>query len=205
MVSEAPFPTTRTGTFPDVNRQYSWQSSQFVLDDLPAVLQSRTFAEDVSERLNAQGIPIGTGTVQSSLSAETFYRAVTISSVASRPDIAEAILISAVETLQTRGLKYWDRVPDEGGGLSIMVLNPPGQAAPLQSTTGQLVAVALRTALALAAAIGVAFLLHYLDDRLRDPQQVEAATGMEVVGVIPAESGGSSASTMQQMKTWLNK
>jgi capsular polysaccharide biosynthesis protein len=45
----------------------------------------------------------------------------------------------------------------------------------------------VRVALALAASIGLAFLVNYLDDRLRSPRQAEQWIGARVLGVIPKE------------------
>jgi capsular polysaccharide biosynthesis protein len=46
---------------------------------------------------------------------------------------------------------------------------------------------AVRTGLGLAAGIGLAFLLHYLDTRLRSRTDVEEWLGLPVVGTIPPE------------------
>ena len=46
--------------------------------------------------------------------------------------------------------------------------------------------IGLRTAAALFVALGLAFLLDYLDDRLRDRRQIETFLGAPVLGEIPA-------------------
>lgn len=201
MLTQTPHPSSRTGQFPDINLQYSWQSSQFILDDMPSVITSRAFAEDVSRRLNAQQVAIPPDMIQGALNAQTYHRAVTLSATSGSPQIAEAILIGAVETLQSKGLQYWSRIPDEGNGLSISVLNPPSAAAPIRNTTNRVLGIVVRTILALVMAIGIAFLLHYLDDTLHEPAQVEQALRLEVLGLIPPEPdrpGSRTKSTKQR-------
>lgn len=187
MITQSPHPQYRTVPFPDVNLNYSWASSEFIIDDLPQVVSSATFAQDVSALAVTQGYTIDPAVVQAGLSAETLHRSVTLSSNADSPEAAVAILQAAVEALQTNGLKYWNRAADESIGLSVSVLNLPSTAGSLHSPRRMVFNVGLRVGLALAAAVGLAFLLHYLDDTLREPRQVEAWMDIPVVGVIPRE------------------
>lgn len=187
MVSQTPLAQDAASPFPDVNVTGSWQSSAYILDDLPLVVSSVTFSQDVSERLAGQGYAIAPEMVQAGLRAESFHRSVTLFASADSPDGALAILRGAVETLQANGLRYWDRTGAGAPGLSVAVLDPPGGVRPLGSLRATLVDVGLRVALALAAAVGLAFLVHYFDDRLRGPRQIEEWTGLRVLGVIPRE------------------
>jgi capsular polysaccharide biosynthesis protein len=166
---------------------HSWLGSEFIVDDLPQVVTSRAFAEDVSELLVAQGYEIAPEQVQYGMEAEVLHRLVTIDVTADQPQQAEAMARGAVEALQVNGLRYWDRASGEDNGLSIAVLTPATPAASLQGTSQLVLEVGLRVALALAAAIGIAFLWYYLDDTVRDQRQAEAWIGMPVVGVIPKE------------------
>jgi len=206
LLTQAPYPQKQVVPFPDVNIHYSWESSEFILDDLPQVVRSRAFAEDVSAWLARTGhassvdeagsapsdrIDIDPSLIQDGLDAENFHRTVTLSSIASSPELAIAFLEGAVATLQSNGLAYWDRsletAPETGSGLSLAVLDPPVPARPVRSTSSLLLEVGLRVGLALVAAVGLAFLLHYLDTTLRDPAQVEAGVGLRVIGIIPEE------------------
>lgn len=174
-------------TLPDFNMQHSWLSSEFILDDLPQIVTSRLFAEDVSALLAQQGATIAPEVVQSGLRADNIHRAVTIASNADNPATAEALVRGAVATLQANGLKYWNRANGQSNGLSVAVLDPAGPAAPLHSNRQMLINVGMRSGLGLAAAVGIAFLLHYLDDTIRRREQVEQWVGVQVVGVIPRE------------------
>lgn len=187
LVTHEPHPSEQTGEFPDVNLNYSWESSEFILDDLPQVVTSRAFAEDVHVWLRIQGFDISPTAIQASLDAENFHRTVTLTARAANPELATKMLDAAIEKLGSNGLRYWNRHTLERTGLSMAVLDPPGPATPLYTTRWLGINTALRAGLGLVVAVALAFLLHYLDIRLRTPRQVEEATGIEVIGVIPKE------------------
>lgn len=187
MITQEPrFPGQET-MLPDFNLFYSWQGSEYILDDLPQVVTSRLFAEDVVGALAGQGITVAPEVVQGSLQAEKFHRAITIAANTDNPQLAVALVQAAVEVLQTNGLKYWNRTDGRGSGVRVAVLDPVGGAGALSNRRQMLFHVGLRTGLGLATAIALAFLLHYLDDRLRDARQAEEWVGVQVVGVIPKE------------------
>ncbi|NJN67609.1 MAG: hypothetical protein HC884_13310 [Chloroflexaceae bacterium] len=190
LLSQAPYQQEQVLPFPDINLLNSWQGSEFILDDVPSVVRSRALAEDVSAWLASTSRtddPIDPALIQASLDGEKFHRTVTLTSIASNPDLSIAFLEGAIAALQSRGLAYWGRSSEPGGGLSVAVLDPPTPAQPLNSARSLVLNVGARSGLALAAAVGLAFLLHSLDDTLRDPSQVEAWVGLQVVGMIPEE------------------
>jgi capsular polysaccharide biosynthesis protein len=187
MVTQAPrVPEEGTG-FPDFNLTHSWMGSAYILDDVPQVVNSYALAADVSAALATQGTTVAPESVQASLQADTFHRAVTIAARADTPERAEALAAGAAEALQQHGLKYWNRATGGDDGLRVAVLDPARSTGPTRSLRDVLEEVGLRTALALAAGVGLAFLLHYLDDTIRDRQQVETWIELHVVGVIPRE------------------
>jgi capsular polysaccharide biosynthesis protein len=187
VVSQTPRLSEAEMPFADFNLNHSWLSSEFILDDIPLIVTSRTFAQDVSALLAAQGYEIAPAAAQAGLSASTLHRVVTLSAVADSPEHAEALARGAVAALQANGLRYWSRADEVDTGMSVAVLDPPAGAALLNGPRQLVRAVGLRVGLALAAAVGVAFLWYYLDDRLRDRQQVEEWVGVPVVAVIPKE------------------
>ncbi|MFP4439988.1 MAG: YveK family protein [Chloroflexaceae bacterium] len=188
LVTQTPRQQDPTATdLPDFNLQYSWSSSEYIVDDLPQVIRSAAFAQDVSAWADEQGYDIAPELVQGSLSSETLHRSVTFSAVTSNPEMAVALLRGVIAVLQENGLEYWNRTTPTGNGLSVAVLDPPEVAVPLGSNRDIIIDVALRMVLALATGVGVALLLHYLDDTLRDANQVEDQMGLPVVGMIPRE------------------
>ncbi len=163
----------------------TWTTTEYVLDDLPFVLQSATFAADVRATMSAEGYQLDPGAIQGGLRPEITHRSVYLTGTAATPELAAALVRAAVSTLQRGGLKYWGRASE--GGLEVAVLDPPGNAAPTIGLRDVAQDAALRAALALVAGVGLAFLVHALDDRLRSARQAEQWTGAPVIGVIPRE------------------
>ncbi len=187
MVSQTPLDAAGVAELPDYNNSYSWLVSEYILDDLPQVLNSLAFAEDVVQTLASEGYSVTPEVVRGSLRAEVLHRSVVLVGSAAAPEQALAIVRGAITTLQQNGLKYWDRAPSDGPGLQVAILDPAASGGPTSSTRALLLDVGLRSALALVAGIGFALLLHYLDDRLRSRDQAEQWTGARVLAVIPKE------------------
>lgn len=187
MVSQTPFDAAGVAELPDYNNSYSWLASEYILDDLPQVLNSLAFAEDVVQTLDAEGYSVDPEAVRGSLRAEVLHRSVLLVAAAATPEQALVIVRGAITTLQANGLKYWDRAPGNGPGLQVAILDPATPGGPTSSTRALALDVGLRSALALAAGIALALLLHYLDDRLRSREQAEQWTGARVLAVIPKE------------------
>jgi capsular polysaccharide biosynthesis protein len=187
IISQQPHRLDHVEQFPDVNLNYSWESSEYILDDLPQVVQSMAMAQDISTWLRAQGYEIEPAEIRAGLSAENFHRTVTLSAQATSPELAELFLEGAIDKLKSNGLRYWSRAPADSTGLSIAILDPATGAQPLHGMRWLVTTTALRVALALAVAVALAFLLHYLDATMHNPQQVQEWVGVEVLGVIPRE------------------
>ncbi len=170
---------------PDLDDSATWTTTEYILDDLPHVLQSVAFAEDVRAAMAAEGYPIEILAIQTGLRPEITHRAVYLVATAATPDTAAALLRNAIAALSAGGLKYWGRAP--AGGLEVAVLDPPSAGVPAGGLRELLTDVGARVALALAAAVGLAFLLNALDDRLRSPHQAEQWTGARVIGMIPKD------------------
>ncbi|NJL05916.1 MAG: hypothetical protein HC911_13620 [Chloroflexaceae bacterium] len=192
MVSQEPFVLADQAgnpepAFTDFNTLSSWQSTSYIIDDMPQVIASRAFALDVQALLTAQGYALDIGEVQHHIQAERVHRAINITTESGNPDTAQALARAAVQVMAEQGLRYWDRDEQDTNGLRIGVLDPGSPAVQLSTRSRLIVNVGLRTALALGAAIALAFLVYYLDDRLHDGLQAEAWLGVPVVGMIPKE------------------
>lgn len=192
MISQAPHTEEQVVPFPDLNLIHSWQSSEYILDDVTQVVESAALAQDILTWLEEQGYDINDPElepedIQESLEGEKIHRSIKITSEAEDPTLAEKVIEGAMVNLKDNGLVYWNRPALQGNGLSVAVLTPATEAEPVLGLSGIAINLVLRVGLALVAAMGLAFLLHYLDDRLREPHHVEEWTGMRVVGVIPNE------------------
>jgi capsular polysaccharide biosynthesis protein len=167
-----------------------WDGTEFLIDDIPQVVTSALFAKDVALAPQAQAAGLDPALIVTGLSAETFHRQVTLQATAPTSTQARALAEAAVQTLQANGLKYWGRHdPTAATGLNMAVLDFPGEATSATSVRQIATNVALRTGLALAAAIGLAFLRSYLDPRLRSADEVATWVGLPVLSTIPPTEG----------------
>lgn len=165
-----------------------WGGTEYLIDDLPQVVSSALFAQDVSATLQGRNIALPPEAVLGALSADSLHRTVTIQARAASGENAVALVYAAVETLRQNGLKYWGRTDlSNGSGLDVSTLTLPQSATPQRSLRRIALDTAVRTALGLAAGVGLAFLLHYLDTRLRSRYDVEEWLHLPVVGTIPPE------------------
>jgi hypothetical protein len=184
MVARSLIDAGGAASLPDFNDSYSWTTTEFILDDLPQVIGSAAFAADVQPAVAAAGLSVTPAAIQAGLHGEVLHRELFLTAVADRPELALAIARGAVGALQSQGLSYWGRGP---GGLDVATLDPPQAAGTVGGLSEKLINAALRAALGLAVAIGLALLINYLDDRLRSPAQAEQWTGARVLASIPKE------------------
>lgn len=131
--------------------------------DLPAIISSAPFAQDVSRALAAQGHPLSQDEVAQALYATNDRQLVRLSATAPNPGDAAAIATTAVSLIKTNGLRYWGAaVTPENPGLNVAVLDPTTAAGPLNNTAQLVRQAALRGLVGLLAGVGLAFALHYL-------------------------------------------
>jgi len=179
--------TGPSGMLPDYNNYNSWATSEFIVDDMTQLVGTRRFAQDIQSWIKQQyNTDLDLGMIQGGLSAERKHRTVYLSAQARQPDHALWIAQGAVAVLQQNGLDYWGRA--DSAQLGVSVLDLPEQAGQLGGARTLLLDVAIRTILAIALAVGIAFLRYYLDQTLRRRSDVEAL-GLEVVGAIPFAKG----------------
>jgi capsular polysaccharide biosynthesis protein len=160
----------------------AYLASEYIADDFAEILRSETFASDVSARLAAEGIVVPAGAIQGFTVAEKQHRI--LSMQITWPDQAQlqAIAQAARDTLEQDNAKYFKQLGSEGA--EVFVIDSP-RIVSLGVGLKDRLDIPIRVALALLAGVGLVFLLHYLDDTIRAPQDVEAL-GLSVVGQIPA-------------------
>lgn len=185
LVTQARAATYADVALPELAAGASWAASSYILDDLPALLTSATFAADVALLLDAAGQPLDPALIQTGLRPTVHHRVVTLRARAPTPAAARALVEAAVQALDQGGLRYWGQT--EAGGLQVALLDPPNEALRIGGRGALVSEVGLRMLLALAAGIGLTYVIHYLDDRLHTPQQAEEWIGAYVLAVIPKE------------------
>ncbi len=170
---------------PDQNNRESWTASEFIVDDILQLVETRRFAEDIAGWMAAErGRTIEPEAITAGLEAERTHRMIYLTANNGDATNARLIVEGAITMLQQRGLEYWGR--EESSSLDVSPLDLPDEAEPATGVFGLLLDVILRSMLAAIAGIGLAFLRHYLDQSLRRRDDVEAL-GLEVVGAIPAD------------------
>jgi capsular polysaccharide biosynthesis protein len=188
LVTQQQIATNQTDALlPDYNNFNSWAASEYIVDDLLQLVETRRFAQDVAASVQSQhGVALDVEQVRRGMDAERKHRTVFLTVEANNRDHATWIAQGAVEVLRQRGLEYWNR--QDSAQLSVSVLDAPEGSSRVGGVIGLALDLAIRTLLALLLAIGIAFLRHYLDTSLRRQDDVEAL-GLPVVGTIPVAKG----------------
>ncbi len=172
---------------PDMNIYNSWQSTQFIVDDLPGVVRSEAFAQAVSTWIASnRNLQLDAGTVKGMITAvEQEHRIATILVDADTAEQATAIAAGSIAVLDEQGLQWWNRA--QWGTLAVETLELPTTATALSRWPQPITRLALRLVLALVAGFGLAFLRHYLDRTVREQSDL-AQLNVPVLGAIPKES-----------------
>jgi len=159
-------------------------ASEYFADDFSEIVKSQAFAQDVNERLEAMGVAIPAGAVQGYTVAAKQHRILTVRITWPDRQELEAIGQATISALEEESERY---LPQLGAvGAQVFVIDPP-TLSPLGIPLRQRLDLPIRILLGLIAGIGLAFILDYLDDSLREPEEVEAL-GIPVLGRIPAPS-----------------
>ncbi len=193
LVTQAPIPsTTAPLTLPNYESYHSWVASEYIDDDMPQLVQTRRFTTDVANWIQAQhGQTLDPGDLTDQFSAERQHRMILLTTTHPDKNVALWMAQGAVAVLKENGLGYWER--QENASLSVSEVDMPLEAEREKGLVGLALDVVLRSVLALVLAVGIAFLLYYMDRSLRSSAQVEAL-GIVAAGTIPrAVSPRSSA------------
>lgn len=175
---------------PDVytyDRYYTWLTSEYLTDSFSEVVKSQAFAGDVSARLAAGATPlqVPAGAIQGSTVAEKQHRILTLTITWGDPAQLQAIADAAVAVLQDSSARYFAQLGTDGA--DVYVIDLPSVAAVGPGLREKL-DLPLRLFLALLAGIALAFLLDYLDQSVRDREELEAM-GIAVQGQVPPLPG----------------
>jgi capsular polysaccharide biosynthesis protein len=159
----------------------AYLASEYIADDFAEILRSESFAGDVSARLASQGITVPAGAIQGFTVAEKQHRILTMQITWPDEGQLRAIAQAAMDTLEQDNAKYFKQLGAEGA--AVFVIDSP-HITSLGVSLKDRLDIPIRLALALLAGVGLVFLLHYVDDTIRDPQDVEEI-GLTVLGQIP--------------------
>ena len=163
---------------------YAWLSSEYLADDMTAIVSSQAFAGDVNKRLAEMGkaVQIPPGSVGGVTIAEKQHRILRLNmswdNAEELTDIASAVVV----VMEEDSPKYLTQLGTPGALIDILdPPSPPGENPP--SLTRKL-DLPVRLLLAFVAGIALAFLLDYLDPSVRGRAELEAM-GVSVLAEIP--------------------
>jgi capsular polysaccharide biosynthesis protein len=175
-------PDPRVGDFFKYDSYYSVLTSEYLADDLSELLRSEAFAADVSAEM---GNTIEPEAIANLTRTKKTHRLLDVQIVAGDPQSAMAIAQAYERVLNTKLDQYLAFLQANNGYVRIVNRPRVARTNTLPLTAAE---VGLRTMAGLLGAIGLAFLLEYVDDRLRDRRQVESFMGTTVLAEIPSTS-----------------
>lgn len=154
---------------------YGWLASEYLADDLTAIVSSQAFAADVNRHLGELGssLTLPPGVISAVTVAEKQHRIIRLN--ASWPNAAEldTIAQAMVQAMEQDSGKYLTKINAPGGAI-IALIDPPAPPAANPPSLTQRLNIPVRLLLALLAGLAIAFLLDYLDDSVRNRSEVEA-------------------------------
>ena len=160
---------------------YSALSSEYLIDDFSEIVKGSEFAAAVSERLAEQGITVPPGVIQGSAQTGTLHRILQVTVHGGDPEQLPLMADAVAATLTEETDRFMPRLLADQGAVYLV---HRGTVAAVGPGLRERLDLPLRLALAFIAGIGLAFLLEYLDDRIRTREQLEAV-GLPVLGEIP--------------------
>jgi capsular polysaccharide biosynthesis protein len=179
-------PEAKSGEYYAYDKYYTWLTAEYLIDDAAELVRSSSFATAVSHELDGLGITVPPGAIQGSTQSGQLHRILTVSIVWGDPDQLGAIANAVVGVLPAEIARHFAQVGTTG--VSASLIDPPAMG-PLGASLRDKLDLPLRLALALFAGLGLAFVLHYLDNTVHQRQEVEQA-GMPVLAEIPPHSAG---------------
>ncbi len=163
------------------DRYYTMLTSEYLVDDLGEIVKSGLFAGAVSKRLESQGIVVPAGAIGASTQPGKLHRILTVSVMWGDEAQLRAIANAIAATLTERSADFFGQF--SAAEADIRLIDPPAVARVGRPAREQL-DLPLRVLLALAAGLGLVFLLDYLDESVRGRDDLERL-GLEVLAEVP--------------------
>jgi capsular polysaccharide biosynthesis protein len=173
--------TTNPNFYPYDN-YYANLSSEFAADDFTMVVRGSKFLDDVSANLQSTNFKLAPDDLRGLYEIERKHREITFTFRTDSEAKTLALAKAFADNLEKNAANYL-ALP---APIFVKVLDMPSKA---QFTTARNVLTSsLRILVGLVAGIALAFLLAYLDDKLRSPKEFEEALELPIIGVIPGKS-----------------
>jgi capsular polysaccharide biosynthesis protein len=163
------------------DRYYAMLTSEYLVDDLGEIVRSQVFAQEVSRRLADKGIVVPAGAIGATTQPGKLHRILSVSVGWPRQEEIAPIAEAIVATLTESSADFFGQFSADEA--DIRLIDPPAVSAVGRPAREQL-DLPLRLFLALAAGVGLAFLLYYLDDSVCERADLEKM-GIAVLGEVP--------------------
>jgi capsular polysaccharide biosynthesis protein len=153
---------------------YAWLSSEYLVDDMTAMVGSQIFADDVNRHLQEMGsaVQIPPGSIGGVTIGGKQHRILTLTVTWGNPDELADIAQAIVHTMEQDSGHYLAQLGT--GGAMIKVIDPPGPPGQNPQPLTQRLSIPVRLLLALAAGVALTFLMDYLDSSVRGRAELEA-------------------------------
>ncbi len=152
------------------NGLHAWVTSEYMADTLSVLVNGQEFATDINEHLAEMGssvsIPPGL------ISGDTRHRIVSVNASWGNANELRDIARAITQTMSENIIDYFPQAGETGVLITQVDVSGPVEVN-LTSLTQRL-DIPVRLLLALAAGIGLTFLLDYLDDSVRGKAELEA-------------------------------
>jgi capsular polysaccharide biosynthesis protein len=165
----------------DEQRLANWQTSEYIVNGLTDWVRSGQFAQLVSARLAESGTNIDYRAIRGSIAADNVRSMMTFSMTFGDPAALEAMMRTAAAVLTEENEKG---LPQLGGETAALVQLDEPIINPVSAGLFDQLQLPIRVVLAIAAGLGLAFLVDYLDPTVRERKELEAM-GLPVMGEIP--------------------
>jgi capsular polysaccharide biosynthesis protein len=175
--------------------------SEYIADDLGVIVKSQDFAAKIAERVKARyGQSLEVKDVVDSIAAtKKVHRTLKITVATGNEALTRAIGEAADDVLRSEAAAYFSRGDTQT--VQINVIDPP-QNPTAPGPIRRLLDVLLHTAVAGVFGIGLAFLLHYTDDRVHDVGDVTRTLSWPVLATIPRDDARHATQTSTAALAW---
>lgn len=182
----APPQGTTSGDYYRYDNYYNYLATEYAVDDIVEMLNGNVFANAVAATLRGPdfGLNVKDEDIRGSFLARRTHRVLIVDITSGDRDRTLALSRAISATLQRDPVKYFTKgnlVPQQGA--AALTIDQPLEAR--GDRVKRLLNVALQTVIALFAAVALAFLLDYLNNRLRDAESTGKALGLPILGEIP--------------------
>lgn len=163
---------------------YNYLASEFAIDDLVEALRGNVFAEAVAQRLSDEGATYSEGDVRSALAVSRKHRIVTLTVSSSERERAAEIAAGAEAELDENAFQYIS-VSAADPSAMVRIIQQPEEPGYDASRARLLIVMELLAAIGLG--ILLAYVVHFLDDRLHDAETAVGALHLPMLARLPAE------------------